>query len=206
MKTFLKVALAIVIIFGLLFLAQAVFEFRIGDIINSVTLKGVTTNTGEEIRIPLFQIVSLEVFYPSNIGLIESDVFKILGLEFGSVVVLFEYDSYVKFGVRNPETIKISRIGDTLYVDESTIVIELLDTKINNYRHVNTFGSNPTVRRNLDDGAFLQALNIVNKDLEEKMIHNGQANFEFAKNNFKENYKNMCKAMRLEVVWEHPEL
>jgi hypothetical protein len=210
MKAFLKLALAIVVIFGLIFLAQAVFEFSLGDIIksavNSVKLKGVTTNTGEEIRIPVFQIVSLELFYPSNIGLIAADVFKILGLEFGSVVVLFEYDSYVKFGVRDPETIKISRIGDTLYVDESTIIIELLDTKINNYRHVNTFGSNSTVRRNMDDGVFLQALNVVNKDLEERMIRSGHANFEFAKNNFKENYKNMCKAMKLEVVWEHPEL
>jgi hypothetical protein len=209
MKTFFKVVFSIVVIFGLLFLAQAMFKFSIVDIIksavNSVKLKGVTTNTGEEIRIPVFQIVSLEVFYPSNIGLIEADVFKILGLEFGSVVVFFEYDSYVKFGVRNPETIKISRIGDTLYVDESTIIIELLDVKINNYRHINTFGSNPTVRRNLDDGVFLQALNVVNKDLEERMIRSGQANFEFAKNNFKENYKNMCKAIKLEVVWEHPE-
>jgi hypothetical protein len=203
MKTFFKVVIAVVVVLILIFVAQYMFNFSVGDIINSVTLKGVTTNTGEEIRIPMFQFVSLEVFYPSNIGLIEADVFKILGFEFGSVVVLFEYDSSAKYGVKNPDTIKVRRDGDTLYVDDSTIIVELLDVKINNFKYKNTFGSNPTVRRNMDDGAFLQALNVVYDDLKERMIRNGQANFEFAKNYFKENYKNMCKAMHLEVVWEN---
>jgi hypothetical protein len=201
MKTIIKIALAVIVVFILLAIAQSIFNFNLGKLINSGTLKRVTVNTGEDIRIPIFQIVSLEVFYPSNIGLIEADVKKILGLEFGTVVLLLEYDSYIKFGVRNPEMIKIERIDDTLYVDESTIIIELLDVKINNYKYIRTFASNFLVRPNLDDAVFLQALNIINEELEEKMIRNGQANFDFAKNNFKENYKNMCKAMNLEVVW-----
>jgi hypothetical protein len=201
MKTIIKIALAVIIVFILLAVTQSIFDFNIGKIFNSVTLKRVTTNTGEEIRIPVFQIVSLEIFYPSNIGLIETDVKKILGLELGTVVLLLEYDSYTKFGVRNPETIKIERIDDTLYVDESTIIIELLDVKVNNYKYIRTFTTGFLVRPNLDDAVFIQALNTINDELEERMIRNGQANFDFAKNNFKENYKNMCKAMNLEVVW-----
>jgi hypothetical protein len=201
MKTFFKVALSIVVVLILLAIAQSILDFNLVKLINSVTLKKVTVNTGEEIRIPVFQIVSLEVFYPNNIGLIEADVRKILGLEFGTIVLLLEYDSYIKFGVRNPEVIKIERIDDTLYVDESTIIIELLDVKINNYKYIRTFASNFTVRSNLDDAVFIQALNTINEELEERMIRNGQANFDFAKSNFKENYRNMCKAMNLEVVW-----
>jgi hypothetical protein len=199
--TVIKIALAVIITFILLAIAQSIFDFNIGKIIKPATLKGITTNTGEEIRIPLFQIVSLEVFYPSNIGLIETDTKKIFGLELGTIVLLLEYDSYIKFGVKNPETINIERIGDTLYVDESSIIIELLDVKINNYKYIRTFTSNFLLRPNLDDATFIQALNVLDTELQERMIHNGQANFEFAKNNFKENYSNMCKAMNLEVVW-----
>jgi hypothetical protein len=201
MKTIIKITLVVVTVVILLAIALSIFDFNLGKLINSVTLKRVTTNTGEEIRIPVFQIVSLEIFYPSNIGLIETDVKKILGLELGTVVLLLEYDSYTKFGVRNPEIIKIERIDDTLYVDESTIIIELLDVKINNYKYIRTFTTGFLVRPNLDDAVFIQALNTINEELEEKMIRSGQANFNFAKNNFKENYKNMCKAMNLEVVW-----
>jgi hypothetical protein len=35
----------------------------------------------------------------------------------------------------------------------------------------------------------------------ERLIERGQANFDSAKKNFMENYKNLCKAMDLEVVW-----
>jgi hypothetical protein len=201
MKIIIKIAMAVIITFILIAVVQSIFDFNLGKLIKPATLKGVTTNTGEEIRIPVFQIVSLEVFYPSNIGLIETDVKKILGLELGTVVLLLEYDSYTKFGVKNPEMIKIERIGDTLYVDESTIIIELLDVKINNYKYIRTFATNFLLRPNLDDAVFIQALNTINDELEERMIRNGQANSDYAKNNFKENYKNMCKAMNLEVVW-----
>jgi hypothetical protein len=201
MKFFFKVVLVIVIVLILIGIAQAVFGFDIAKLINSVKLSRITVNSGQENLIPVFQIVSLEVFFPSNIGLIEADVRKILGLEFGTVVLLFEYDSYAKFGVRNPQMIQIERFEDTLYVDESTIIIDLLDTKTNNYKYIRTFTSNFTVRPNLDDGVFLQALNEVNKELENRMIVNGQANFEFAKKNFMENYENMCNAMHLKVVW-----
>jgi len=201
MKTFLKVVFAIIIVFILIGIAEFIFDFDIGKMINSSKLTGVTTNIGQETLIPVFQIVSLESFYPSNIGLMSARVRKILGLEFGEITLLYEYDSYVKFGVRNPKTIKIERVGDTLYVDESTIIIELLDFKINNFKHKITSASNPSVRRNMDDAVLLEALNLINRELEDKMRTNGRSNFEFAKKNFMENYENMCRAMGLEVVW-----
>jgi hypothetical protein len=201
MKIINRIALAVIAVLILIVIAQFTFDFNLRKFIKPATLKEVTTNTGEEIRIPVFQIVSLEVFYPSNIGLIETDVKKILGLELGTIVLLLEYDSYTKFGVKNPEMVKIERIDNTLYVDESTIIIELLDVKIDNYKYIRTFTTNFLLRPNLDDVTFIQALNILSVELEERMIRNGQANFDYAKNNFKENYKNMCKTMNLEVVW-----
>ncbi len=48
---------------------------------------------------------------------------------------------------------------------------------------------------------IFDAINLMENELVEKMNENGQANFEYAKRNFKENYQLLCKAMDLEVVW-----
>jgi len=201
MKTFFKIVLVIIVVFIMVFAAQKVIGFDLGKLINSVILKDITINMGQETLIPVFQIVSLESFFPNNIGIMSAEVFKIIGMEFGEVTLLYEYDSYAKFGVRNPEKIKIERVDNILYVDEASIIIELLDFKIDNFKYRTTSGSNFSVRSNMDDASIFEALNRINKEHREKMIKNGRANFEFAKKNFMDNYKNMCNAMDLKVVW-----
>jgi hypothetical protein len=134
-------------------------------------------------------------------SVIEVDKMEWWRLNIGTVFVFVEYDSYVKLGIKNPELIRIERVDNIVYVDESTIVIELLDVRLNNYHYIRTFTSNPFVLRDVTPDLIFQAQNEHEKELMERLIERGQVNFESAKRNFKENYKNLCKAMDLEVVW-----
>jgi len=205
MKSFFKIVLMIVVIFILLGISQTVFNFRIGemlsDLLGGTKLESVRVNMGQEIATPVFEIVSLDIFYPKNLSIIEASKSEFWKLNIGTVFVLVEYDSFVKLGVRDPHSIRMQRVGNNIYVDESTIVIELLDVKLNNFHHIKTFTSSIFVMNNDAEKYIFEALNLMENELVVKMKENGQANFEYAKRNFKENYQHLCKAMGLEVVW-----
>jgi len=205
MKIFFKVILAIIVVLVVIFIAQAIMGFNLIDLIQSLLggteLKGVRTTVGQEVIIPKFEIVSLEIFYPHNLSVIEASKSEWWRLNVGTVFVFVEYDTYLRLGVRNPDLIRMERIDDIVYVDESSIVIEVLDAKLNNYNHIRTFTSNPLVINNASEQFIFQAINELERELIQKIVENGQANFEFAKKNFMENYKNLCGAMGLEVVW-----
>ena len=205
MKTFFKIVFMVVVIFVLLSVAQTIFKFSIGEIITNLLggtkLESVRVNIGQEVITPIFEIASLEIFYPKVIGMIEASKNEWWKLNIGTVFVIIEYDSYAKFGIRNPHSIKMERIGDIVYVDEPTINIELLDTKLSNYHYVRTFTSNPFVMNNNAEKYIFDSINLMERELINKMHENGQANFENAKRNFMENYQLLCRSMGLEVVW-----
>jgi hypothetical protein len=210
MKKILKITAIIVIILVLIFtvlsLARVLLNFDFFDTLKSrfgkgTELESVRVNVGQEYFIPVFEIVSLEIFYPKNLAIIEADKREWWRLSIGTVYILVEYDSYLKLGVRKPESISIERVDNTIYVDEATINIELLDVKLNNFKHVRTFTSNPFVLNTASEEFIFQAMNEMEKELTERLVENGHANFESAKKNFMENYKNLCNAMDLEVVW-----
>jgi hypothetical protein len=199
-----------VVIFFIIFLillgaAQKVFNFNIGEIITNffggTKLENVRVNVGQEVATPVFEIASLEIFYPKVLTMIEASKNEWWKLNIGTVFVIIEYDSFIKLGVHDPHSIKMERIDNTIYVDESSIVIELLDTKLSNFHHVKTFTSNPLVINNNSEQYILDSLNLMESELTKKMKESGQANFEYAKRNFKDNYLNLCKSMGLEVVW-----
>jgi hypothetical protein len=206
MKKFFKAVLVVVVILVLITIAQNVLNFNIinklSDLLGGTKLSTVHVNVGQEIVTPIFEIVSLEIFYPNVMSVIEVDRMEWWRLNIGTVFIFVEYDSYVKLGIRNPELIQIKRVGDTVYIDESTIVVEILDVKLNNYNYINTFTSNPLVINRVSPDMIFQAQNEHEKELMERINERGQSNFESAKRNFMENYKNMCKAMGLEVVWQ----
>jgi len=205
MKIFIKIALIVIIIFVLLGIVQMIFKFNIGDmfsgLLGGTKLESVRVNIGQEVAAPVFEIASLEIFYPKVLTMIEASKNEWWKLNIGTVFVIIEYDSFIKLGVHDPHLIKMEREGDTVYVDESTIIIELLDTKLSNFHHVRTFTSNPLVMNNNSEQYILDSLNMMESELTKKMNESGQANFEYAKKNFMDNYKNLCKSMGLEVVY-----
>jgi len=195
----------VVIVFVLIGVIQHIMGFNTIDflkgLLGNTELKSVRTTVGQEIVTPVFEIASLEIYFPQNLAVIEADKFEWWRLNIGTVFILIEYDSYIRLGVRNPELIKIERDGNTVYVDEAAIIIELLDAKLNNYKHIRTFTSNPFVINNASEEYIFQAINNMEKELIDKIVENGKTNFDLAKKNFMENYKNLCEAMGLEVVW-----
>jgi len=205
MKTFFKIVLMVVVVLVLLGAAQTIFKFRVGELLGNLLggtkLESVRVNVGQETVTPVFEVVSLEISYPKNLTIIEASKNEWWRLNIGTVFVLVEYDTYIKLGVRNPHSIKMERIDNTIYVDESTIVIELLDTKINNYHHIRTFYSNAFMINNDAEKFIFDSLNLMESELINKLKENGQANFENAKRNFMENYRLLCKSMGLEVIW-----
>jgi len=205
MKTFFKVILMVVVVLTLIGVAQQIMGFNLINIVQNILggtkLESVRTTVGQEIVTPVFEVVSLEIFHPHNMVVIEANKFEWWRLNIGTVYIFAEYDSYLRLGVRNPETIRVERDGDTVYVDEATIVIELLDAKLNNYKYVRTFTSNPLVLNNDAEKYLFQALNEMEAELIATNIERGQANFEYAKKNFMKNYENLCGAMGLNVVW-----
>jgi len=210
MKFFLKIVLMVVIFFIIIFIllaaAQKILNFNIGEIFTrffgGTKLESVRVNSGQEAVTPVFEVASLEIFYPKNIGMIEASKNEWWKLNIGTVFVIIEYDSLIKLGIRNPQLIKIERDGNTVYVDESTIIIEVLDAKLSNFHHVRTFTSNPLVMNNNSEQYILDSLNMIEIELLKKMNENGKANFEYAKRNFMDNYSNLCKSMDLEVVYK----
>ena len=205
MKTILKIALIVIAVILLLGIAQYFFGFNLADIMGGIfggtRLSNVRINTGQELLIPKFEIVSLEIFYPNTMSVIEADRMEWWRLNIGTVFIFVEYDSYIKLGIKNPELIHVERDGNILYVDESSIIIEILDIKVDNYKYIRTFTSNPFVISRVSPDIIFQAQNEHRKELENRIMEFGQANFESARKNFMENYKNMCSAMGLEVIW-----
>jgi len=205
MKLFFKIVFMVIIVFVLLFIAQSIFNFSIGELIDNLLggtkLKSVRVNVGQEVVTPIFEIASLEIFYPKVLSIIEASKNEWWKLNIGTVFVIVEYDTYVKLGVRNPHSIKMERIGDKVYVDESTVVIEMLDTKLSNFHYVRTFTSNALVINNNAEKYIFDSINLMESELIKKMNEDGQVNFEYAKRNFMDNYQNLCKSMGLEVVW-----
>jgi len=205
MKTFFKLVLMVIVILGVIAVAQTVFKFHIGELLSNLLggtkLESVRVNVSQEVVTPVFEIASLEIFYPKNLTIIEASKNEWWKLNIGTVFVLVEYDTYLKLGVRNPHSIKMERVDNTIYVDESTITIELLDTKINNYNYIRTFTSNAFVMNNYAEKYIFESLNLMENELIKRVKENGQANFEYAKRNFMENYRLLCSSMGLEVVW-----
>jgi hypothetical protein len=209
MKFFLKIVLMVIIFFVIVFIllgaAQRILNFNIGEIFTNffggTKLENVSVNVGQEVAAPVFEIASLEIFYPKVLTMIEASKNEWWKLNIGTVFVIIEYDTLIKLGVHDPHSIKMERIDNTVYVDESSIIIELLDTKLSNFHHVRTFTSNPLVINNNSEQYILDSINLMESELTKKMNESGKANFEYAKKNFMDNYRNLCKSMGLEVVF-----
>jgi hypothetical protein len=152
-----------------------------------------------ELITEMFQIVSLEI-YTRNQRLLE--VVPRGFLNPGTITVVLEFDSVVKFGVANPETIIIRRNDHILYVDASSIQIEVLDSIIRNTEQVNSFYSNPIIRYTQAVIAqILEEITALEKAMAEQM--GTELNLGVAKRSFMTSFEAFCLGMGLSVVWEN---
>ncbi|MCL2211315.1 MAG: hypothetical protein FWB95_05280 [Treponema sp.] len=207
MKFVFKIIAVILSVFVLILIAQSVFKFSITDGLkkrfNRSDLTNVRVSVGEQTIKTINEIAAMEIFHPKNLSVIEIDKKEYWRLNIGTVFVFVEYDSYVKLGVKDPDSIQfeVSKDGKTVYVNDSSIVIDVLDYKVSNFNHIKTFTSNIFVQNRDAEKHVFQAINELEAELKYRMIENGQANFEFAKKNFKENWKSTFNRLGLNVVY-----
>jgi hypothetical protein len=150
-------------------------------------------------KIPAFEVATYRI-KSRSIGNLTEDK-RVLGMTYGSATLMYTYDAWVTLGVKEPEGIKIRREGNELFVDASTIVIKVLDSKTENYQRIGFDTSNPLVPKTVmidnlfgsqvDDRSKAEALAIA------------EENMAAAKANFMDNYEKLCAAVGLKVNWEN---
>jgi sRNA-binding carbon storage regulator CsrA len=157
------------------------------------------TVLAETEKIPAFEVATYKI-KSKSIGTLAEDKL-LLGITYGTATLVYTYDAWVTLGVKAPESIKIRREGNEVYVDSSTIVVKLLDSKTENYQRIGFDTSNPLVSRSVtidhlfgsqaDDRAKAEALAIA------------EENMAAAKANFMDNYEKLCAAIGLKVNWKN---
>jgi hypothetical protein len=196
-------ALVITVIIALMVM-QNLGGFKLIDFIGiGSKLGGGTTQVGQEITIPVFEITSLRINYPNNTDWRDIEVNEPHRLNKGTITFLFAYDSYATLGMKNPKSIRLQGVGKQVFVDKSSIVIEVLDAYVDNYRHINSFPSNPLLQiwRYDTPKQIFEIQARYKAELKGKIIINSQANFDLAKKNFMLNYELLCVSMGLKVIW-----
>jgi hypothetical protein len=168
-----------------------------------ITLGDGTTQIGQEITIPVFEITSLRINYLKNVSWRNIEVNDPIRLNIGTITILVEFDSYATLGMKNPELIRLQGVGKQVFVDKSSIVIEVLDAYVSNYKHINSLASNPLlqIKRYITPEIIFEIQKEHEAELKDKIIMNSRTNFDLAKENFMLNYELLCVSMGLEVIW-----
>jgi hypothetical protein len=148
-------------------------------------------------KIPAFEVASYKI-KSKSIGKLAEDK-QIMGLTYGTATLMYTYDAWVTLGVKDPSSIVMTREGNEIFVRASTISVEVLDSKTENYQMMGFDASNPFVSKTVqietlfgtqaDDKGKAEALAIA------------QENMSAAKANFMDNYERLCAAVGLKVTW-----
>jgi len=156
------------------------------------------TIVAETVKIPAFEVATYRI-KSRSIGRLTEDK-QLLGLTYGSATLVYTYDAWVTLGVKEPENIKIKRAGNELFVDASTIIVKVLDSKTENYKRIGFDTSNPLVPRTvLIDSLFGSQ---VEDRGQAEALAIAEENMSAAKTNFMDNYEKLCAVVGLKVNWE----
>jgi hypothetical protein len=148
-------------------------------------------------KIPAFEVASYRI-KSKSIGKLAEDK-HVMGLPYGTATLMYTYDAWVTLGVKDPSGIDIRRVGNEIFVRASTIEVDVLDSKTENYRMIGFDASNVLVPKTVqiknlfgtqaDDKGHAEALAIAQENMSE------------AKANFMGNYEKLCAALGLKVSW-----
>ena len=149
-------------------------------------------------KIPAFEVATYKI-KSKSIGKLSEDK-QVLGMTYGTAKLMYTYDAWVTLGVKDPSSIQISRSGNEIFIKASTIEVEVLDSKTENYNMIGFDTSNVLVPKTVgiknlfgsqaDDKGKAEALAIA------------EENKSAAKTNFMDNYEKLCAALGLKVTWQ----
>jgi hypothetical protein len=161
-------------------------------------LQSVTVDVLEDQIIKIFQIATLEI---NSRNMTFVDIIPGGFVNPGTLTLIWEYDSTVRFGVRDADRIRMRRVGDIVFVDTSTINIDILEASVKNFYQVREVKSNPIVRRT---SALANQIFEAQKEQEAAAAQRLRTdqNLEMARNNFFLQFEAICGGLDLKVVWE----
>jgi len=149
-------------------------------------------------KIPAFEVATYKI-KSKSIGKLSEDK-QVLGMTYGTAKLMYTYDAWVTLGVKDPSSIQITRSGNEIFIKASTIEVEVLDSKTENYNMIGFDTSNVLVPKTVgiknlfgsqaDDKGKAEALAIA------------EENKSAAKTNFMDNYEKLCAALGLKVTWQ----
>jgi len=146
----------------------------------------------------MFQITSLEVETRNR------DVITVVPGGFlnpGTISIVVEFDSVVRLGVENPETIEIlRRVGDTVYIREASVQIDILESVVRNYRETERFRSNLMVWDTAEVTAQIFEAQQEHSERMEREL--GEQLKDVARRSFMNSFEALMMPMGISVVWE----
>jgi len=195
----------LVVIIGILFLIISVssigfsaFNLARRVFFTEPEIQGVTVDVLDDTIIDIFQLATLEIESRNSsvLTLIPGGL-----INPGTVTVILEYDSTVMFGVRDAQAIQMRRIGDIVFVESSSIIIEILSSSVRNFQRTHTFNSNPFVRLTpaVIDQIF-EAQSAYESTAAQRL--NNERNIESARRNFVSKFEAIHRGIGLTVIWE----
>ena len=192
-------AIIVVVLFGILdsFSLNPFILIRDKFYINPAT-DSVTIDVLDDNIIEIFQMASLEIDSRNASTLVITPGGF---LNYGTLTLLLEYDSVVKFGIKDVQQIKMRRLSNVIFVDSSTIHIEILDSSVRNFKRAGLFKSNPLLSLT---PAVLDQVFQEQSEFEAVAAQrlDNERNIETARRNFILQFEAICGGLGLTVVWE----
>ena len=120
----------------------------------------------------------------------------------GTITILMEFDSIVLFSVPHPEKINMRKDDNVLYVDESSIEIEVFKSIAENFVELQRFNSNPLVAwPQADQNLIFEAQNTFKETMAQRI--GVERNIESAKRSFMASFEALFLGIGMHVVWEN---
>ena len=198
-----KLVIAVVIIIPILIFLTYATIFSPSGFLRNVfrTTPGIqrmTVNVFEDVFHEVFRISTLEIATrnSSKLEIIPGGL-----INPGVLTIELEYDSTVSFGIRNAHQIRMRRIGDVMFITESSIDIEVTSSAVRNFNQTGISKSNP----------FLRMTNTINNQIFEAQRNyeatavqrlDNEQNRNAALVNFKKIMDSLGRALGLEIIWE----
>ena len=198
-KPVIIVAVAVILVFAILeFTNINPFRMIRNLLFTEASLQSVTVTSHEDTILDIFQIATLEI-ESRNASILEFVPGGFLNP--GTLTVILEYDSTVKFGVRDPEQIRMRRVGDVIFVDASTINIEILGASVRNFERKGTFKSNPLLSMTQPVMDQIFQAQAEHESVAAQRLYN-ERNIESARKNFISTFEALATGLGLSVIWE----
>lgn len=119
----------------------------------------------------------------------------------GTITLILEFDSTVSLGVANPQNINMRITDNTIYVQESSIQIDILNSVVRNFEQIEAIRSNPLVTFTpAVNNQIFQAQRELEAEMAERFVT--ERTIDSARRSFMNSLQGFMQGLGFEVRWE----